>query len=192
MLSEVIREHLVMSLLPCLIGMIVGGSLGALGAVSSHRFFLRHPRWHQPAALTPWRTLLAGLLLVVWSPCAVDYWGAGPAAGAWIVGIISLLFGSGVGLVVLFEYWHPSPPVANLIAGARTLFILAIVFGVEVGYLGGGGLGSFIMVQKVSMRLNTALTGWGILTGIIFLLDLLLGLAQMAAAIRFTAKTAKQ
>jgi hypothetical protein len=171
-----------MSMIPCLIGILVGGSLGALFAYSSHILFTREPRLLQPAAMLPWRTIIAGLLLLVWSPMTVANFGSGPSAGAFIIGIVMTLLALDGALITLFEHWHPSPPLAVLIAGTRALFIIAIVVAVGVGYFGGGGIGSFIIAQEENVRQDIALMGHGVLLAIIFILDLSLGFLQMVAA----------
>jgi hypothetical protein len=175
---SVVLEHVVISLVPSLVGIVVGGSLGALCAFSSHLLFTWKPWLLKPAAILPWRTVIAGLLLVIWSPFMVIRFGSGPIAGALIVGLVIALLSVDGALIVLFESWHPSPMPAVLVAGIRALLIIGIVVAVGVGYLGGGGIGSFIMAQEGIARQEAARTGWKILIALIFALDELFGLIQ--------------
>ncbi len=175
---SLVMEHIVMSLIPCLIGVVVGGGLGALFAYSSHRLFVRRPRLLKPAALLPWRTAIAGLLLLIWSPLTVERFGSGPLAGAMIVGLVISLLALDGALITLFESWHPSPIPAVLVAGVRAFLIIAIVVATGIGYLGGGGIGGLIMSQAANVRPEAARDAWKMLIVVIFLLDMLFGSLQ--------------
>ena len=138
-------EHFLMSLIPWVVGMIVGGGLGVICALLVHFLFSTLPGLRWPSALFPWRTVVMGLLVVVWTPFIVARLGLGPTAGGVMVGLSVLLLGFSVIGGMLVEHWHPAPLAVRLIGGGRTLVTGAAVLAVGAGFVGGGGIGSIVM-----------------------------------------------
>ena len=152
-------EHFLMSLIPWVVGMIVGGGLGVICALLVHFLFSTLPGLRWPSALFPWRTVVMGFLVVVWTPFIVARLGLGPTAGGVMVGLSVLLLGFSVIGGMLVEHWHPAPLAVRLIGGGRTLVTGAAVLAVGAGFVGGGGIG-FVVMQGIRL-LSTVWRGQG-------------------------------
>ena len=61
---HILSEHLMISLLPWLVGVFVGGSLGYICARVIHGLFSALPRLRRPSTLVPWRTAVMTLPLL--------------------------------------------------------------------------------------------------------------------------------
>jgi hypothetical protein len=174
-----VGEHLLITVIPWIVGMIVGGGLGAIVALMAHLLFSAVPGLRRPSMLLPWRTLVMGLLVFVWTPFLVTHLGIGPEYGGVTVGLVLLLLTMMVSTTVLIEHWHPERLAVRLIARARTLAGASQVIAVGVGFIGGGGIG-FIMMQGMRL-LDTSLAwrGGGIVVGLTLVLDMVIGVVQM-------------
>lgn len=179
---SVIIDHVLISVVSWLVGMIVGGGLGCLCALAAHGLFSVLPVLRKLAMLLPGRTLVVGLLLFVWSPIIPVRIGIGPEAGMIMAGLLMFLLALPFTIVVLLEYWHPSTLVVRLVAGARTLAIASVAVAAAVGVLGGGGIGQFLIQCMQLLRWNQAFTGWLILVVLALIPDVLLGILQFACS----------
>jgi hypothetical protein len=179
--TAAVVAYLLMGTVPWLIGVAAGGGLGALCALGIRAAFAAQPKLRRPSVLLPWRTLVMGLLLLAWSPFVFVLLGLGTIAGGTMVGasvfLLALAFTTGT----LVEHWHPSPLGVRLAAGARTLAVASGLFAVGAGVMGGGGVGPFLMegarLQQYGVMWQALLVVLALALG----LDLLLGVAQMAA-----------
>ena len=130
-------EHFLITCVPWLIGIILGGGLGVLFARVIHTFFSARPELHRPSVLLPWRTLVMALLMVACSPFIVVLMGLGAMTGGVMVGVSVFLLALAFTTATLVEHWHPSPLGVRLIAGARTLAIASTLIAVGTGFTGG-------------------------------------------------------
>jgi hypothetical protein len=143
--AATVVAHILITCIAWLIGIAVGGGLGALCALGMHATFSARPAWRRPCVLLPWRTLVMGLLTVVWSPFVASLLWLGPVTGGVMVaGSVSLL-AMALTASTLLGCWHPSPAGSRFVAGARTLGVASSLLAAGVGLLGGGGLGSTIL-----------------------------------------------
>jgi osmoprotectant transport system permease protein len=174
-------EHVLISLVPWLAGVVLGGGLGYLCAILAHTLFSSLPGLCKPSMLLPWRAILMSLLLVVLSPASVAILGVGPVAGAAVVGLSMLLLAMPLTAAILLEDWYPSPLTVRLIAGLRTLATASVVVAVGAGVFGGGGLGPSMMESIRLFQFGRALEGWLVILALALMLDLLLGILQLIA-----------
>jgi len=172
-------EHFLMSLIPWIVGVIVGGGLGVACALVVRLIFSTLPRLRWLSALIPWRTIVMGLLVVVWTPFIVARFGLGPTAGGAMVGLSMLLLGFSVIGGMLVEHWHPSPLAVRLIGAGRTLVTGAVVLAVGAGFVGGGGIGFVVMQAFRLLEYRMAWTGIGAVVGLLLVLDLAFGVPQV-------------
>lgn len=186
-----IGEHLLITVVPWIVGMIIGGGLGTIVALMVHLLFSAVPGLRRPSMLLPWRTLVMGLLVFVWTPFLVARVGIGPEYGGVTVGLVLLLLTMMVSTTVLMEHWHPEKLAVRLVAGARTLAGASQVIAVGVGFIGGGGIG-FIMMQGIRL-LDTSLAwrGVGIVIGLTLVLDVVIGAVQMGLSYLLGGSTGK-
>jgi ABC-type proline/glycine betaine transport system permease subunit len=174
-----VLEHLLISLIPWLIGIAVGGALGVLCALGMRALLAARPTLRRLWVLLPWRTLVMGLLVVVWSPFIVSLLGIGPfTGGVMVAGSVSLL-SAAFAATTLHEYRYPSPLGSRLIAGARTLAVGSGLIAAGVGLIGGGGLGYSILEAARLSQYGVMWKGLLAVLALALVLDLMLGLVQM-------------
>jgi hypothetical protein len=173
--------YVLITWIPWIVGIAVGGGLGALCGLGLRAFLSASPALRRPLVLLPWRTFVMGLLMVVWSPFIVSLLWIGPITGgvmvAGSVGLLALAFTT----TVLVEHWCPSPLGARLIGGARTLAIASGLIAAGVGLVGGGGLGHIILDAARLVKYDLMWEGLLVVLALALGLDLLLGLVQIVA-----------
>ena len=177
----VVVEHLLISLVPWLAGVALGGGLGYLCAILVRALFSSFPNLSKPAMLLPWRAILMSFLLLVLSPASVAIFGLGPMAGAVVVGLSMLLLAMPLAASILLENWYPSPLAVRLVGGLRTLATASVVVAVGAGVFGGGGLGPSMIESVQLLQYGRALEGWLVIIALALVLDLLLGIPQLIA-----------
>jgi hypothetical protein len=175
-------EHLLISLVPWLAGVVVGGGLGYVCALVARRLFSTFPGLRKASMLLPWRTVSVTLPLL--SPLVVIPVGLGIVAGAVMVGLFVLLFALPFTMAILLEQWYPSPLVVRFIARARTLATASVaVAAIGPPMAGGGGAGVLIFQQ--GMRLLDYAQMFRGFSTVVFLaltIDVLLGVLQLLFA----------
>ncbi len=93
MIISVIGQHLLISILPWLIGTVVGGGLGYACAIVARSVVSTHPGLRRAVMLLPWRTIAVTLTLVaLLSPLTVEHFGLGLEAGQVSVGFFVFVF----------------------------------------------------------------------------------------------------
>ena len=172
--------HLLITCIPWLIGIAVGSSLGALLSFGVRAASSRSPSLHRACVLLPWRTLVTGLLMLIWSPFIVRLLWLGPiSGGVMVAGSVSVLVMTFVA-GTLHEHWHPSPLASRLLGGVRTLAVASSLMAAGVGLLGGGGLGPTMLEAARLSQYGVMWQGVMVVLALALVLDLTLGLAQMA------------
>lgn len=179
--AAAVMVHLLITCIPWLIGLAIGGGLGVLCGLGIRTLHSASPALRRTLVLLPWRTFVMGFLMAVWSPLIASLMGLGPiTGGVMVVGSVSVL-GTTFVATTLYEYWYPSPLASRLAAGTRTLAVASGLIAAGVDLLGGGGLG-YIILEAV--RLSQYGVMWKGLLAVLALalvLDLTLGLVQMIA-----------
>jgi len=176
---SIFGEHLLISLVPWLAGVVVGGGLGYACALVARRLFSTLPGLRRASMLLPWRTIVVTLPLL--SPFVTILVGLGRVAGAVMVGLFVFLFALPFTVVALLEQWYPSPLVVRLIAGARTLATASVaVAAVGPPLAGSGGAGVLIFQQgMLLLDYPQMLKGFGIVVLLALMIDILLGILQL-------------
>jgi hypothetical protein len=176
-----VLTHVLITWIPWIIGIAVGGGLGALCGLGLRAFFSASPALQRTLVLLPWRTFVMGLLMAVWSPFIVSLLWIGPITGGFMVagsvGLLALAFTT----TLLVEHWNPSPLGARLIGGARTLAVASGLIAAGVGLVGGGGLGHIILDAARLVKYGLMWKGLLVVLALALGLDLLLGFAQFVA-----------
>lgn len=178
MSASVLGQHLLISLVPWLAGVVVGGVLGYVCALVARRLFFTLPSLRRVAMLLPWRTVAVTLPLL--SPYyVVILVGLGAVAGMVMVGLFVFLFALPFTVVILLEHWYPSPLVVRFIARARTL-ATASVAAAAVGssVAGSGGAGVVIFEGMRLLDYAQMLRGFSILVFLALTSDVLLGVLE--------------
>lgn len=180
-LSLIIR-HLLISLLPCVLGLAVGGSLAYGCALVGRRMLSANPRLGKWAMLIPWRTIMLALLFITTPLFFVRFFGIGDLAEAVSTGSTILLFVFPFTAVLLFEYWYPVPLRERFWGLARTFATASLILGIReaVGFNGGGGgIGFLMYVEQSRLHFQAAIEIWLAVVGLVLAVDLLFGLVQL-------------
>jgi hypothetical protein len=178
--TAAVVAHVLITWIPWLIGIAVGGGLGVLCGLGIRAIFSARPALRRPLLLLPWRTVVMGLLMVVWSPVIASLLGLGPIAGGVMVGASVCLLALAFTATMLGERWHPSPLGAQLIGGARTLAVASGLIAAGVGLAGGGGVGHLILAGARALQYGLMWKSLLVVLALALVLDLLLGMAQKA------------
>ena len=182
MLWTRILEYILITLIPLLVGIIIGGGLGTLLALAGRAIYRSSPLIRKIALILPWRTLLLGLILLVWSPYLVLRMGIGPRVVGLIVGLVIFLASAAVTSTILLEEWVPSPLWQKLLGAVRLFAAAAPVIAAAAGFMNTGGLGFLIIQGARTFRFGIAWQGYLLVVLLVLILDLVLGGVQVLAA----------
>lgn len=172
-LFQLVVETLIGSLVPCLGGLLVGGSLGFMSYRISEWIESEQPRARRFWTLLPWRTLALGMYFLL-----IPYaWNELHAYG--ISGLLFAIFGFAL-VPYLLERNTTWPKIrVMMISWARTLAIASVGFSTVSSSLTGLGGGGTLWWR--GLRLNDAemlRQGFWIMVGVSLVVDVLLGIIQ--------------
>ena len=177
---DIFLDHLLISLVPWLAGMVVGGGLGYACALVARSLFSTLPGLRRASMLLPWRTVAVTLALVALvSPIIVVRVGLGRVAGMISVGIFVFVFALPFTIGTLLEHWYPSPLVVRLITGARTLATASVAVAIAGRLTGSGGAGALIFQGMRLLDYPQMLRGFLLVVLLALVIDVLLGALQL-------------
>lgn len=177
--TAAVITHVLITWIPWTVGIVVGGGLGSLCGLGLRAFYSASPALRRALVLLPWRTLLMGLLMLVWSPLIVSLLWIGPiTGGVMVAGSVGLLAFT---TTLLVEHWCRSPLGARLIEGARMLAVASGLIAAGLGLLGGGGLGHISLDAARPTKYGLRWKGLLVVLALALGFDLLLGFAQISA-----------
>ena len=178
MYGSILAQHLLISLLPWLAGVALGGVLGYGCARLARRLFRARPTLRRPLALLPWRT--AALTLAFLSIFVPTLVGLGTMAGATIVGLLVFLLAFLFTVITLLEHWYPAGIGVRLIAGIRTLGAASVAMAAATTTAtGSGGAGALIFQGMRTLDSYQLLGGLSIVVLLALNIDVLLGGVQL-------------
>lgn len=156
----VIRVHLLLSVLPCLVAIAVGGGLGYLGATAVTKLYLGVPALRRWDMLIPWRAVTVILaLFVLHSHFFVRYFGFGLGPSQLNVGLCIFVIAFPWTVHILLEHRiHPLLGV-RLLNAARTLTCISVGLVVLANL---GGLGIFIENYRRAFQFDLVYRGYAI------------------------------
>lgn len=172
-------HHLLLSLVPWLVGSTLGGVIGYGIALLIKKLFVSFPGLRGPMVFAPWRTIIMASLLLVYSPLIVVWVGLGSTATLLIVGFFVFLLALPIATGILIEKWYPTCIVVRLAAAARTLATSSIVITVAAGIYSAGGLGPIMIEHMRLLEYSSLFSTWLIVAVITLMVDLLLGILQL-------------
>lgn len=177
-------QHLLIALLPWLVGVVGGGGLGYACAVVARALFSKRPALRRPLVLVPWRTIAVTLpLLSAFVPAVL---GLGMITGMAVVGLFVFSFAFPFTVATLLDRWHPSTLLSHLIAGARTLGTASVVVAAATAMVGGGGgAGAMIFYGMSIPEHGELLIGLSIVVLLAVMVDVLLGGLQLLFSLDF-------
>jgi ABC-type proline/glycine betaine transport system permease subunit len=175
---SVLGEHALISLVPWLVGVAVGGGLGYACALVARSLFSTRPHLRQVSTLLPWRTVVMTLPLVAFLiPVLI---GLGTVAGGATVAFFVFLFAVPFTTGALLERWRPSPLAVRLVGGFRTLATASVAVATLTPIVAGtGGAGVLIIQGWRVLNYPQMLIGFSIAVLLAVVIDLLLGALQL-------------
>jgi hypothetical protein len=175
--TSILSEHLMISLLPWMVGVLLGGSLGYICARGIRSLFSTLPGLHRPSTLLPWRTVMMTLPLL--SPLIPVLTGLGVIAGATAVGSLVFIFALPFIAGTVLECWCPSTPDVRLVSGIRTLAVASVIVATLAPLVtGSGGAGVLIYEGYQSLDYARMYRGLALVILLSLVVDLLLGALQ--------------
>jgi ABC-type proline/glycine betaine transport system permease subunit len=174
----VLREHLLISLVPWLVGVIAGGSLGYACALTARSLFSAFPSLRSVSMLLPWRVFAVTVPLL--SPLIPVVLGLGTLAGATMVALLVLLVALPFTASTLLEHWYPSPLGVRLISGFRSLAAASVAVGTWIPMVAGSG-GAGVLIFREGWQLldySLVLRGLCVVALLALVADVLLGVLQ--------------
>lgn len=175
--SSVLGQHMLISLVSWLLGMIIGGSLGYLGAIAARSIFRNAPELRRPLTLLPWRTIVVALPLA--SPFIPQWAGLGTTAGILISGLILSVLAMLITTTLFVGHWPPQPFLIQLASGARTLAAASSLTAAAAGIVGGGGAGYQIIQGMNLLDPTQYFAGTWTVILVALALDLTIGIVQL-------------
>jgi hypothetical protein len=177
----VFGEHLVISLVPWLAAVIVGGGLGYLLAVLVRWPYARPPGLRRPSTLVPWRTVATALTFVALSPAVPVFTGLGPLAGATMVLLFAFVWAMPCTASIVLDHWYPSSLAARLVGGFRTLAIATVSISTLTPTMAGSGGAGRLLFQEGWQLLDypAVVSGFLVVVLLALAIDLLLGGLQI-------------
>jgi len=179
MTFQYIAQHLLLSLVPWLIGSTLGGVIGYGIALLIKKIFIGFPGLRGLMVFAPWRTIIMVTLLLVYSPLIVVWVGLGSSATLLMVGFFVLLLALPITTGILIEKWYPSSIAVRLAAAARTLATSSIVLTVTAGIYSTGGLGPIMIEHMRLLEHSSAYSIYLVVLLITLMVDILLGILQL-------------
>jgi hypothetical protein len=175
---SVLGEHLLISLVPWLVGGIAAAGLGTACALAARGLFFAHPGLRSASMVLPWRTV--AVTVPVLFPLIPVVLGLGTLAGATMVALFVFLFAVPFTASTLLEHWVPSPLVVRLIGGFRTLATASVAVGAWTSMVAGSG-GAGVLIFREGWQLldySQVLRGLWVVALLALLADMLLGVLQ--------------
>jgi hypothetical protein len=178
--ASLVYDHLLISLVSWLGGIIIGGGMGYAGAYLLRDLFISKLPVRRAATIVPWRAMVLGLLLFAWSPFIPIRLGLGTASAMVMVGLFAVLLWLPFAVGVLLHQWFPALLEARLLGGSRSLAMTAMAAALAVGVPTGRGAGAYLMQQVNLLHWDQAVRGALSVAVLALIVDLLLGVLQFA------------
>jgi hypothetical protein len=178
--ASLVYNHLLISLGSWLAGILVGGGLGYAVAYLLRDLFTSKPHLRRAATIVPWRAIVLGILLFVWSPFFPIRLGLGTASTMVMVGLFVVLLWLPFTVGALLHQWFPASLGARLLGGSRSLAMAAMAAALAAGFFTGGGVGPYLMQQLNLLQWGQAVRGLLTVVVLAMIVDLLLGILLFA------------
>lgn len=193
-IPSVFLNHVLLSIIPWVAGGLIGGGLGYLLALAMRPLGAR-PGHCRALRLLPWRTI-AFVLAAMAVYAAYPFILLGPVLRSVLPGTgflgyaLASLSISILALALPFTtsiiagYWFPPSLGERLAAGARTLGVACVVLALTAGHWGVHNAGWLIATVDPFdyPRAPRVWLGYGIVISVALIVDLVMGVIQMAIA----------
>jgi len=175
-----IFQHILLSLVPWLIGSAIGGLIGFVLAAWIKDWCNRDDKNIRRLLLIPWRTMILITMLIVFSPLMVIWVGLGNIATFLMVTSFIFLLALPIATNIFLDNWSSLSKPIQITSTVRSLATFSIVLTIWVSiYSFGGGLGSIMLKHMRVLEFNLWLTTWLVVGAITLVVDILLGILQL-------------
>lgn len=173
----IFSEHLIISLVPWFVAVVVGGGLGYVLAVLARWLYARLPELRRASTLVPWRTAATTLTFIALSPAVPVFIGLGPLAGATMVLLFALAWALPCTASAVLDHWHPSSLAGRLIGGFRTLATATVAIATVTPAIAGSGGAGRLIFQEGWQLLDYpgVVRGFLVVVLLVLAIDLVLG-----------------
>jgi hypothetical protein len=170
--------QLLLSLIPWLVGLVVGGGFGYFFARWLRPLIAKRVGLRRGLMWIPWRSVIVVLpYLAFFAPI---YFGLGLIAGSFIVGIYVFILSIPFTAVTFLNHWFPLPLRNRVISLARMIAVGAISIAAATGIIGGFVAGSQMVESFRILNYAGFFTVFFMVLCIAMLIDLLFGAVQFA------------
>ena len=168
--------QLLLSLIPWLAGLLVGGGFGYFLARWLRPLIAKKIGLRRGLMWIPWRSVIVVLpYLAFFAPV---YFGLGLMTGSYIVGIYVFILSIPFTAVTFLNHWFPFPLRIRVISLARIIAVGAISIAAATGIIGGFVAGSQMVESFRILNYAGFFTVFFMVLGIALLIDLLFGAVQ--------------
>lgn len=184
-MSDLFVEHLLITLIGAVPGVLVGMLAGMLIARILTRFYSGSRQRMNLAILLPWRTILFGLMVQLIVPVLlVLAVGIGIRNGFLSIGIASAGVTAAASTGILIRKRFGRSELVELIASARSVTAGTSALLVVYGLVGSGGLGFATMTRFRTFQFDEAARAYLLILATILTFDLIGGGLQFLAGVR--------
>lgn len=170
--------QLLLSLIPWLVGLVVGGAFGYFFARWLRPLIMKRSGLRRGLMWIPWRGVIVVLpYLAFFAPV---YFGLGLTSGSFIVAIYVFIFSIPFTAVTFLNHWYPLPLNVRVISLARIIAVGAISIAAATGIIGGFVAGSQMVESFRLLNYAGFFTVFFMVLGIAVLIDLLFGAVLFA------------
>lgn len=194
-LTEVILQHVLVTAIIVLAGLLIGGGLGFLFGWIFKQLFKAVPGLQPPFMLLPWRTLLFSVMLFFVSPMAFiqfHNFDSQVLLSGLFPGVTFALIAFFFTLEATLTHWLPFGLASRLTALARTLAVACGVLIATILNTRAGIMGYAYMELARTFRPDAYWIALAVVMGLGLTFDLLLGTVQMLFAFAERKRAARQ
>lgn len=191
-IPSVFLNHVLLSIIPWVAGGLIGGGLGYLLALAMRPLGSR-PGPRRALKLLPWRTIAFALVAIALNS-AYPFILLSPmlrsvlhVKGFFVhvtlsISIAVFALASPFTTSIIAGYWFPPSLGERLVAGARTLGVASAVLALTASYWGVSSPGHLIAIAMHAFDYSRVWLGYSIMVSTALIVDLVMGLIQMAIA----------
>jgi hypothetical protein len=191
-ISSILLNQLLLTIVPWIAGGLLGGGLGYLLALAIRPLGAR-PGLHRALRVLPWRSITFALVaiainsvypFILLGPAlrtvmpGIGFFGYSIACFSFSILILALPFTTSI----TAGYWFPPTLGERLVAGARTLGVASAVIALTASYWGVSSPGHLIAAAMDAFDYPRVWLGYSIIVSTALIVDLVMGLIQMAIA----------
>lgn len=178
---QLILQHLIVSLVPWSVAMLVAGGLGYAFASSIRRWGSSHTARIRFLEFLPWRSVSVWIALInIYSPLSVWQLGIGVISAGVAIGVTLSLFIIVWTTFTLLQTWYPNTILEKILSIARLSAITSIALAVFLS----AGMGYYISQVTSANDVQKMFLGYAVVGAMMLGVDILFGLVEHVILVR--------